>query len=164
MQAPPQQPPPPQTNTNNVSVPEELQKVKQALAIVFSPTLTTSRATANDYLVQFQQSRVAWMVCDQLLSSNEESPQTHFFAAQTLHTKIQRDIADLQHDDPSSSLASLRDSLCQSLLLNTTANNSANYSLTKRLAMCIAALAVQMNWTSVVTELLLSQHSHHIVA
>ena len=74
------------------------------------------RQLADRYLTSFQESAIAWMVCDRLLQDNfpvtdpndvTRQQHQHFFAAQTLHTKCRADVFQL----PSSSLPSLRDSL-----------------------------------------------------
>jgi transportin-3 len=164
------------------NVEEELQRIKMALHAVFSPhpfkAATISqheisdqrwwdqRVLADRYLTSFQSSSIAWMVCDRLLLedstsvagsldtnniSNSTSPeavqQQRFFAAQTLHTKCRSDI----HQLPVAALPSLRDSLLHNL---TTCSLEGDVALTNRLAMCVSALAVQMSWTTIVTDLL----------
>jgi len=152
-------------------VDEEIRRVRLALDAVFSsPQSTAANSThhassnwweqrhlADRYLTSFQESTVAWMVCDRLLQDNPStaSPQEtimrqqhqHFFAAQTLHTKCRADVFQL----PSSSLSSLRDSLFSHLSMYSSLGDVA---LTNRLAMTVSALAVQMSWTTVVTDLL----------
>jgi len=130
------------------------------------------RSAADRYLTSFQTTSVAWMVCDRLLllnnNSNDHSnndtniysnnpnevlmqkQQERFFAAQTLHTKCRADAYQL----PQSSLPSLRDSLLNHL--TNYSSTSGEVALTNRLAMAISALAVQMAWTTVVTDLLQS--------
>ena len=134
------------------------------------------RQLADAYLTSFQTTAVSWMVCDRLLSLQDSSSittttttandpaealasvsvqqQRRFFAAQTLHLKCRVAI----HELPRDSLPSLRDSLLQHLQTYTSASfqqeASGNSALTTRLAMCVAALAVQMNWTTILTDLL----------
>ncbi|KAL3920557.1 MAG: hypothetical protein SGILL_003204 [Bacillariaceae sp.] len=151
-----------------------------ALTAVFSPQPATpstqqqgqqhqwweQRQLADRYLTSFQATSVAWMVCDRLLqectdmhtngnsNNNNNNPQEtmqqqqhRFFAAQTLHTKCRADVYQL----PADSLPSLRDSLWNKL---NTYSSIGDVALTNRLAMCVSALAVQMSWTTVVTDLL----------
>lgn len=73
--------------------------------------------------------------------------QRRFFAAQTLLTKCRSDVYQL----PSASLPSLRDSLMDHL---SRCSQMKETALTTRLAMCVSALAVQMGWTSIITDLL----------
>ena len=138
---------------------EEIRRVRLALDAVFSPQPGThessnwweQRQLADRYLTSFQATTVSWMVCDRLLQEN--SSATHrFFAAQTLHTKCRVDVFQL----PASSLPSLRDSLLVHLGNSFTIGDIA---LTNRLAMAISALAVQMSWTSIVTDLLSAVHT-----
>ena len=147
------------------NVDEELRRVKMALTAVFSPAQQQQqqskqwweqRQLADRYLTSFQATSVAWMVCDRLLQENFNSTnpqemmqqqQQRFFAAQTLHTKCRADVYQL----PSDSLPSLRDSLWNKL---NTYSNVGEVALTNRLAMCVSALAVQMGWTTVITDLL----------
>jgi len=131
------------------NVEEELRRVQLALAAVFSPTPPTdwSRQLADRYLVSFQSTSVAWMVCDILLTSTDLNHR--FFAAQTLHTKCRTDIPQL----PPESLSSLRDSLVKNV-----SEPLQSPVVRTRLAMAVSALAVQMGWTSIVTDLLTTQN------
>jgi transportin-3 len=165
------------------NVDEELRRIRLALDAVFSPLPVTTnqqdasalwweqRQLADRYLTSFQRTTVAWMVCDRLLqdsgnssgssssaahgggSSNSnpheamQQQQRRFFAAQTLNTKCRSDAYQL----PQSSLPSLRDSLLNHL---NTYSQAGDVALTNRLAMCISALAVQMSWTTIVTDLI----------
>lgn len=145
------------------SVEEELQRIQLALDAVFSPSPSNSsssqwfeqRQLADRYLTSFQNSEVSWMVCDQLLQEASvpatpqagiQQQQRRFFAAQTLHKKCQTDAYQL----PTTSLSPLRDSLLNHLKKYTMAGDKA---LTNRLAMSISALAVQMSWFTIVTDL-----------
>lgn len=125
------------------------------------------RQLADAYLQSFQGTAVAWMVCDRLLQEGDCDPpqstggatmtmtttsavqqQRRFFAAQTLHMKCRSAI----HELPISSLPSLRDSLMNHL--QRYCHGNGNSVLTTRLALCISALAVQMAWTTILTDLL----------
>jgi len=162
------------------NVDEELRRIHLALTAVFSPHTPShpqakqqwweQRQLADAYLTSFQTTPVSWMVCDRLLSFQDTSDdvsvqqQRRFFAAQTLHLKCRVAVNEL----PPESLPSLRDSLLQHLQNYTsaetgTASGSASggyAALTTRLSMCIAALAVQMKWTTILPDLLkpLLQH------
>lgn len=154
------------------NVEEELRRVQLALDAVFSPTPAgpsnqqdasaqwwEQRQLADRYLTSFQASEVSWMVCDRLLQDSSlvsttnrpqdavQEQQRRFFAAQTLHTKCRADAYQL----PPASLPSLRDSLLNHLKRYSAVGDAA---LTNRLAMCISALAVQMSWTTIVSDLL----------
>jgi transportin-3 len=136
--------PPPSENVD-----EELSRILEALDVAYSTQNNGegwSRQVADRYLVRFQSAPIAWMVCDRLLTN--PAPQVRFFAAKTLHTKCQCDI----HQLPTLSLTSLRDSLMQHL------QQADNGPYKTQLALAIAALAVQMNWTSVIQDLALSPH------
>jgi transportin-3 len=134
--------PPPSENLE-----EELVRILQALDVVYSPQSTSqsgdfwTRQVADRYLVRFQSTSIAWMVCDRLLSN--PAPPVRFFASQTLHNKCQCDVQQL----PSDSLPSLRDSLMQHL------KQADNGPYKTQLGLAIAALAVQMNWTTVIQDL-----------
>lgn len=145
---------------HSIDVDEELSRIQHALEAIHSTNQTqtaecndwwTRRQLADRYLTSFQQTAVAWMVCDRLLqdTSGGGSPmisqQRRFFAAQTLHTKCRSDVQQIPYD----SLSSLRDSLVTHLT-----NSFSQPALITRLALCVAALSVQMSWTSIVTDML----------
>lgn len=155
-------------HSNNVD--EELHRIVQALDAVFSPQPAAptnqqgassqwweQRQLADRYLTSFQGAEISWIVCDRILQDHRGNvvdpkeaaslQQRRFFAAQTLHTKCQADA----HQLPIASLQSLRDSLFNHLAQY----NSVGFAaLTNRLAMCVSALAVQLAWTTIVTDLL----------
>jgi len=165
------------------NVDEELGRVRLALRAVFAQPSPTSAATADlhraeqqwfqerqladRYLTSFQSTAVSWMVCDRLLmeqgaasagGGGGDTPaallqQSRFFAAQTLHTKCRSEI----HELPQSSLVSLRDSLLQHLQRYCAGTASSSTALTTRLALCVSALAIQMGWTTIVTDLIQKQ-------
>ena len=121
----------------------------------------TRRQLADRYLTLFQGTTTSWMVCDRLLQEDDviardsnlkmEQQQRRFFAAQTLHTKCRNDFLDL----PSDSLTMFRDSLLNHLHRYVKGlSNPSDEALISRLAMCISALAVQMEWLSIVSDLL----------
>jgi transportin-3 len=154
------------------NVEEELRRIHLALSTVFSPSAAaqnvasspwwTQRHLADRYLTSFQGTAVSWMVCDRLLQEGDSSAQDaniqqqrRFFAAQTLQTKCRSDMCEL----PREAFASLRDSLLNHLQRYSRVHDA----LTTRLSMCIAALAVQMNWSTIVTELLANNPNAAIV-
>ena len=155
---------PPDLPPHSDQVDEELRRIELALNAVFSPTLLSAEANgqspqwwdqrqlADRYLTSFQATSISWVVCDRLLSTEGGDPgqqqQRKFFAAQTLHTKCRLDVMQLNSSD----LPSLRDSLLNHLTRISSQRGST--ALTTRLAMCISALAVQMGWTTIVTDLL----------
>eukprot|EP00978_Attheya_sp_CCMP212_P041399 scaffold237122_cov34-Attheya_sp.AAC.1 len=164
------------------NVEEELRRVTMALEAVFSvgsatgvgpgpgggadpqaEALRSSRSAADRYLTSFQSHAIAWAVCDQLLSpsptTNDASilGQRHFFAAQTLHRKCRTDVC---RQLPPDQLPQLRDSLVSHLSRYATLKD-ASRALVTRLAMAVAALAVQMRWTTLVPDVLGSMLRPH---
>lgn len=146
---------------------EELHRVCLALRTVFSPQQRqttewwTQRQLADRYLTSFQGTSASWMICDRMLQENNssnsdanaqmEQQQRQFFAAQTLHTKCRTSIDEL----PSDALPMLRESLLQhQQRFVVSLRNPSDEALITRLAMCISALAVQMEWTTIVNDLL----------
>ena len=178
------------------NVEEELGRIRLALDAVYGSTAAIigtannndtaqwyqQRQLANRYLTCFQNTAIAWVVCDRLLwengsqsmSANDamKQQQRHFFAAQTLHTKCRSDHdvrqllqqqqqqggagGDLLAGPTATSpiLLSLRDSLLQHLNRSVTSPTGANPALATRLAMSISALGVQMGWTTVINDIL----------
>jgi transportin-3 len=157
------------------NVHEELKRIQFALSAVFSPSaelstisMTTdntpiamlrNREVADRYLTSFQHLPIAWMVCDQMLqdvpenataAASQSAMSRHFFAAQTLHTKCREDV----HQLPMSSLPSLRESLVDHFLRFSASSPPSPRALVTRLGLALSALAVQMCWTSVVTDML----------
>jgi len=149
--------------------PEEAQAgVLSALDTIFNPSnvqMQANRHAADQYLIAFQRAPVAWQLADKLLSYNANgirtvndlsSPivtQVHFFAAQTLHVKCRSDILQL---DPSL-LPSLRDSLMAHLsnfIEAKVGSKKSNTVVITRLAMTLCSLAVQMQWTDIIGNLL----------
>lgn len=152
---------------------EEVHRVNLCLSTVFGVGTSTGsaipgshqssnwweqRQLADAYLTRFQSTPTAWMICDRilqeslLLSSSDHlsatvQQQRRFFAAQTLHTKCRSDA----HQLPRDSFAPLRDSLLNHLRKYSTSNDTA---LVLRLAMAISALAVQMYWSTVISDIL----------
>lgn len=102
------------------------------------------RAEADRWLQHFQQRNEAWEVSISLLGNASLSPEILFFAANTLHTKIQYDFFDL----PQENQAGLREAI-SGHLMRWGLTPGVSKALTKRLCLCAASLAVQMNWREV---------------
>eukprot|EP00815_Leptocylindrus_aporus_P000349 CAMPEP_0116055780 /NCGR_PEP_ID=MMETSP0322-20121206/3611_1 /TAXON_ID=163516 /ORGANISM="Leptocylindrus danicus var. apora, Strain B651" /LENGTH=920 /DNA_ID=CAMNT_0003539449 /DNA_START=60 /DNA_END=2822 /DNA_ORIENTATION=- len=161
------------THTNpehSEDITEETHRIKLALTTVFSSTntnttntshhdpLTASRDAANAYLTSFQPLPIAWMVCDALLHEDlspvRNSPPRQlddakrYFAAQTLHSKCRYDIYQL----PKESLASLRDSILQTIY--GMESYAASKPLIMRLALAVSALSVHMDWNGAISDLI----------
>jgi transportin-3 len=144
---------------------EELSRVILALETVFSARGSTASASslADRYLVSFQRQAIAWVVCDTMLATphfqrsssavamTDLTPECHFFAAQTLHSKC-RNYYAVKGQLPADSLAALRDSLMQHLFLQHVA--SPGGPVHTQLAMAISALSIQMGWRDVIPFLL----------
>ncbi|KAJ7520942.1 hypothetical protein O6H91_19G031100 [Diphasiastrum complanatum] len=94
------------------------------------------RLTANRWLENFQQTVDAWQVSDNLLHDSSCSLEVHYFCAQTLRTKIQRDFEDL----PPGAALSLRSSL-MGLLVKFCQGPAA---VRTQLCLAIAALTMHM--------------------
>eukprot|EP00620_Florenciella_sp_RCC1587_P015131 CAMPEP_0182560400 /NCGR_PEP_ID=MMETSP1324-20130603/3107_1 /TAXON_ID=236786 /ORGANISM="Florenciella sp., Strain RCC1587" /LENGTH=1004 /DNA_ID=CAMNT_0024772745 /DNA_START=219 /DNA_END=3234 /DNA_ORIENTATION=- len=102
------------------------------------------RSEADRWLQHFQQTNEAWEVSVNLLGNASLSPEILFFAANTLHGKIQYEFYDL----PQENQAGLRDAI-SGHLMRWGLTPGVSKALTKRLCLCAAALAVQMNWREV---------------
>lgn len=127
-----------------------VQTVLTALSIVYTAhSSPDQRQQADAFLIHFQTSAQAWTVCDRIVSSPQSSHEAVFFAAHTLHTKCRS--VDLVEQVPASAWPSLRDSLLQQL------ERQSQGTTARLLAGAIAALAVQVQWTTVVSDLLSQQ-------
>lgn len=90
----------------------ELQaKVAQAVHVLNHHSQSCDRVSANQWLVQFQQTEAAWDVATSLLTSSSDLSQPNFevefFAAQILRRKIQNEGYRLQLDTKDSLLDAL---------------------------------------------------------
>ena len=144
---------------------EELSRVLLALETLGNAAGPSSSVNMADrYLVSFQRQPIAWVVCDMILatpqflrstvtasSPADLTPQCHFFAAQTLHSKC-RNYYAVKGQLPPDSLTRLRDSLLQHLFVRHVAGHAG--PVHTRLAMAISALAIQMGWKDVIPFLL----------
>lgn len=177
-----EQQPPPLVPSNAIEssiindVDDELRRVVLALDAVFRPGQNDSTAgveirrqasEADRYLVDFQRRAESWMVCDRLLSaefptaaeqqgggsrSTPADMRARFFAAQTLHYKCRLDMRQL----PVQAVPRLRDTLVNHLMRHASSANAValvgRAALVTRLAMAVAALAVQMQWNSIIEQ------------
>jgi len=164
------------SHSENVDI--ELQLVSLALEAIYAANTTFAPATnghstqreenlhhrdkADAFLTQFQRLPVAWVVCDRLLalptnganSTDANAAMTltqrRFFAAQTLHSKCRTEI----HQLPPDTLPSLRDSLLQHFSNCALLSTGGEKALITRLGMAVCALSVQMNWTSIIPDVM----------
>ena len=135
----------------NTSV-EYMQRVREAFAIQANPaSLPSQIKEATVWLEQFQNTKEAWQVADQLLAlpllSDSQLPE-HIFAAQTLRTKIQYDWAEL----PAETHAALRGSLLAHVLRF----GQGPQPVLTQLCLAVGVLALHMeDWhAAVVTDLI----------
>ena len=116
---------------------------------------------ADNWLCDFERTTNAWLVADELskteLAADQNAKAYNFFGVKILYTKIKRDF----HQLDSSSAQSLKQSLVNHLLR---LGNSNKYesSLVRYFCLSLAALAVQLNETGAVSQIL--QWLHPIIA
>ncbi|PSC72289.1 transportin-3 isoform X1 [Micractinium conductrix] len=91
---------------------------------------------ANKWLEAFQQSTEAWQVTNDILHNETAGMEAHYFAAQTLRTKVQRDFEEL----PASAAPALRDSLLNLLVKHC----QGNAAVRTQLCLAVAALAAHL--------------------
>lgn len=124
-----------------------MEQLLQALQALYTHSDPATTKQANDWLTSFQQSQVAWSVCDQLLNHGEAPTAARIFAAQTMRSKVQFDFYEL----PVDSYANLRNSLLSHIdkFGDGTSENLPTHTM---LAIAIADLAIQMDdaWPNVV--------------
>eukprot|EP00240_Pyramimonas_obovata_P002590 CAMPEP_0118943288 /NCGR_PEP_ID=MMETSP1169-20130426/38014_1 /TAXON_ID=36882 /ORGANISM="Pyramimonas obovata, Strain CCMP722" /LENGTH=723 /DNA_ID=CAMNT_0006888509 /DNA_START=206 /DNA_END=2373 /DNA_ORIENTATION=- len=110
--------------------------LKEALGALYHHPDGSVRRQANGWLEKFQQTPEAWQVSDSLLHDPESSNEVHYFCAQTLKKKAQRDYEEL----PQGVSRSLRDS-CITLLLRF---GSGSPAVRTQLSLALVALVAQM--------------------
>jgi len=118
----------------------------QAMAAMYTGQDAESRKQADRWLQHFSTTAGAWDIAHAVLSnphSDPSSPHT-LFAVKTLHDKILCDFDDL---GPDQRLA-LREAI-STHLLHIGLRPGVPRPVVKRLALCAAALAVQMQWSEV---------------
>ncbi|KAL4452442.1 hypothetical protein ABPG75_008104 [Micractinium tetrahymenae] len=91
---------------------------------------------ANKWLEAFQQSTEAWQVTNDILHNEAAGMEAHYFAAQTLRTKVQRDFEELL----AGAAVSLRDSLLSLLVKHC----QGNAPVRTQLCLAVAALAAHL--------------------
>ncbi|XP_047333705.1 transportin MOS14 isoform X2 [Impatiens glandulifera] len=115
----------------------ELQfKVAQAVHILNHDSQSCNRVAANQWLVQFQQTDVAWEVATSILASDQppiiNDFEVEFFAAQILKRKIQSEGCYLQ--------IGAKDTLLNSLLLAAKRFNSGPPQLLTQICLALSTL------------------------
>eukprot|EP00752_Nemacystus_decipiens_P010447 g9307.t1 len=105
-----------------------------------------SHKEADRWLQEFQRSQEAWSVSDFMLSMESAELNVTFFAAQTIHAKIQNNFREL----PQESIPSLQDSLVGHLERWGGPGKSA---VITRLCLALSGLALQLNWPDVLKDL-----------
>ncbi|KAI7846036.1 hypothetical protein COHA_000403 [Chlorella ohadii] len=97
---------------------------------------------ANKWLEQFQGSAEAWQVTNDILHNAGAGMEAHYFCAQTLRTKVQRDFEEL----PAGAALSLRDSLVSLLVKHCQVWGAVmgNAAVRTQLCLAIAALAAHL--------------------
>jgi len=125
-----------------------MEAVLQALHVLHNAPDPATKKEADDYLTKFQQKVEAWSVADAILRQSDAPISTHFFAAQTMRTKVQFDFYEL----PADSYVSLRDSL----LGHISGFRASQYApIHTILCVAIADLAIQLDaaWADAVPAL-----------
>ncbi|KAK9830032.1 hypothetical protein WJX72_009312 [[Myrmecia] bisecta] len=88
------------------------QQLLEAINALYHHPDEKVKKQANQWLEDWQQTLDAWSVSDAVLHDASASMEAHYFTAQTLRTKVQRDFEEL----PPGAVTSLRDSLIEMLL------------------------------------------------
>jgi len=113
-------------------------------------TAPATRHDADRWLIQFQQSSDAWRVAHQLLHQQGLPEYTHYYAASTLYGKLLFHFGELRD---ATWRAQFKQSLRAALV-----SFSGSSKVRTRLAMCVAALGVQLmalgEWNECVQELI----------
>ncbi|XP_020909780.1 transportin-3 [Exaiptasia diaphana] len=122
-----------------------VEQVQSVINTLYSNPDPHSKEKASEWLGNLQRSMHAWEIADNLLMMNINI-ETTYFAAQTMRTKIQYCISELQHHQ----YESLKDSI-----INHLSNlHSISQPVVTQLCLALADLAVQMpQWTDVVSSL-----------
>ncbi|CAG9129252.1 unnamed protein product [Plutella xylostella] len=112
--------------------------VYQAISALYetNPNAKNDKEKASTWLGDVQKSIHSWKIADELLQQ-KKSEQSYYFAAQTMRSKVQHNLAEL----PAESLLSLRDSLVAHL--KETSGDTSPAVLTQ-LCLALADLALQM--------------------
>ncbi|XP_034948229.1 transportin-3 [Chelonus insularis] len=127
--------------------PPELTTVYQAVYSLYRNSDPTENKKAASWLDELQKSIYAWKISDEMLQEKRD-PESCYFAAQTMRTKIQYYF----HELPAESHISLRDSLLNHI---SQINEHTNSVIVTQLCLALADLALQMSsWEKPVTDLL----------
>jgi len=121
-----------------------IEQTKAAIAAMSNPAET---ARANEWLVEFERSAAAWEVADALV--REENGSCRFFGAKFLYSKVQKQCIQL---DPSN-VGMLTQSLVQHILRISQEQN-VEFNVCRYLCLALAALALQMNQTGILGQIL----------
>eukprot|EP00598_Pedospumella_elongata_P005229 CAMPEP_0184979480 /NCGR_PEP_ID=MMETSP1098-20130426/9762_1 /TAXON_ID=89044 /ORGANISM="Spumella elongata, Strain CCAP 955/1" /LENGTH=1016 /DNA_ID=CAMNT_0027502801 /DNA_START=13 /DNA_END=3063 /DNA_ORIENTATION=+ len=127
-----------------MSGPSLIDQTKAAIAAMSNPAET---ARANEWLVEFERSAAAWEVADALV--REENGSCRFFGAKFLYSKVQKQYIQL---DPSN-VGMLTQSLVQHILRISQEQN-VEFNVCRYLCLALAALALQMNQTGILSQIL----------
>ena len=132
----------------------------QLLSALYSSTSNDVIRQASSQLNSWQQTVEAWSQADQLLSTPGLQAEFYYFFAQTLKTKIQYDMYQLD----TTQLIPLRDSLVKKLLA--IEHSSAAKPTRNQLCLAIADLAIQAieSWSSPIADLVTLLQSGHVGA
>lgn len=112
-------------------------KLGLLLSTLYTSSDNQAIQEASKHFNAWQQTREAWIQADQCLSSPDLQPEFHYFFAQTLKTKIQYDMYQLEGQE----LVPLRDSLIRKLLA--ISHSSAAKPTRNQLCLAIADLSIQ---------------------
>jgi hypothetical protein len=109
---------------------------------------STSHEEVNTWLTEFEVTPEAWGAAQALLH-DPPGTQTRFYAANVFYNKIRRDYIQLK-----SSAHDLKAALVQ-LILSLSQENPIDSTVTRRVSLALAALALQLNEPDVVSDILI---------
>ncbi|AEY94768.1 FAAR115Cp [Eremothecium gossypii FDAG1] len=123
----------------------QLADIKQALQCVSSNMGQKEKASALQYLEQFQKTTDAWQLCHSVLAGGEgEALEIQVFAAQTLRNKVTYDLNQLEE-----SLGPFKESLLQLLVQH------QHRLIVTQLSVTIARLSIQyLAWRNPIGEII----------
>jgi len=117
-----------------------LETTRKAIADLSNPS-------ANQYLVEFERSALAWEISELLIAENDN--QCRFFGAKFLYSKIQKQF----HQLTSSNVQQLTQSLVGHILRMSQEAN-VEFNVCRYLCLALAALALQMNQSGILNQIL----------
>lgn len=82
-------------------------QLQAALSALYHDADSTVKEQASQWLENWQASPVSWTLCTEVLNNSDAGVEAHYFCANTLRSKVQREFEEL----PKSAVASLRESL-----------------------------------------------------